>query len=155
MDDAPHVIHIIGTEPPCPRCGLLTNIVSDMIKELDITAEVRHVDYKSKEAEAFGKRIGLEPGTAKDVARRMNRPIDTTRLSALLQGKNSMKNDDYSAYNTCNWSRELDEFLRPYEDAAPDVGIIMTPILIINGEVIHNGNVPEIKQVEKYLLNLT
>ena len=43
-------ILIIGTQPPCPRCKLLTNVVSEIVKEFGIKAEVIHLSYTDEES---------------------------------------------------------------------------------------------------------
>jgi len=63
-------IIIIGTHPPCPRCKLLTKVVTVKVQELGINTEVRHVVYTDVEAKEFADELGLEPGTASLVAKK-------------------------------------------------------------------------------------
>jgi len=37
---------------------------------------------------------------------------------------------------------------------ASELGILMTPVLIINGELKHNGSVPKLAQIEEWLMEL-
>lgn len=147
-------ILIIGTEPPCPRCGLLKNVIEKKVKELNLIAEIEHLAYTDKKSNEIANRIGLNAGTAKDVAKKINKEIDKLKLSELLQNKTSIANCEYKDYNEFNWSYELDEFLRPYEISAKNAGILMTPILIINGELKHQGSVPEIQKIINWLLEM-
>jgi len=48
----------------------------------------------------------------------------------------------------------MDELLRPLELKAKKAEIIMSPVLIINGEIVHQGSVPEIDLIEQWLLAL-
>jgi len=147
-------ITIIGTEPPCPRCGLLRNIIKAKVEKYGIEAEVRHLSYLDKESIQFAKSIGLEAGTAKDVAKRLNIEIDKEELDIKLKNKSCSSHPEYGPYNDCGWSFELDEFLRPYENKAISLGILMTPVLIINGKLMHHGSVPEMKKIDNWLLGL-
>jgi hypothetical protein len=64
-----HKIIIIGTTPPCPRCKLLTEIVTVKKKLLKLDADVRHIPYTSEEAAKLAGKVGMIPGTATDVAK--------------------------------------------------------------------------------------
>ncbi len=144
-------IWIIGTHPPCPRCKLLTNVVRAKINELGIFADVKHIAYTDTLSVEYAKTQGLKPGTVKDVAKVINQEIDYNRLAELLKNNTSKDTCQFKDYNDCNWSHELDEFLRPYENVAKEVGVMMTPVLIINGEIKHQGSVPDLTQIEKWL----
>jgi len=147
-------IVIIGTDPPCPRCSLLTNAVKEKVKEFGINAEVRHAAYTDDEAKIFAKSIGLEAGTAKDVAKKLGVSIDMEKISKLARNDKLEANLEYKLYNKNSWSFELDEFLRPFERKAKEAGILMTPILIINNKVKHNASVPRLREIEKWLHEL-
>jgi hypothetical protein len=168
-------IVVIGTVPPCPRCSLLGMLVAEKVRRMGIEAEIRHLSYTDEESVKFAKSIGLEPGTAKDVAKRINEEIDKEKLAELLKGNggdevNSEENDTEernsagddsqeicicNAFSSCNWSYELDEFLRPYENRAKEAGILMTPVLIINGELKHSGSVPDIEKINEWMDELS
>jgi hypothetical protein len=124
------------------------------VKEFGINAEVRHLAYSDEESKIFAKSIGLETGTAKDVSKRIGKVIESEKISRLIQNYELQENKEYENFNDSNWSYELDEFLRPFEQEAKSVGILMTPILIINGELKHNGSLPRIKRLEEWILEL-
>lgn len=147
-------IIIIGTEPPCPRCGLLSHFIERKVEEQKIEAQVKHLNYTDDKAKSFAKSQGLQPGTAKDVAKSIKQEINKIELSGLLNKNVSGKANEYDAYNTSNWSNELDEFLRPFEERAEEAGIMMTPIIIINGKIKHQGSVPEMEKILEWLLQL-
>lgn len=48
----------------------------------------------------------------------------------------------------------LDNWLRDFENKAEEAGILMTPVLIINGEIKHQGSVAALSQIEEWLLEL-
>lgn len=145
-------IIIIGTEPPCPRCKLLTRIVSDKVKEFEINAVVNHTVYTDQEAGEFAARLGLVPGTASSVAKKMNVGIDNSKK--IIPDFDSEFNTEYEDYFFTNWSYELDEHLRLFENNAKQLGILMTPSLIINGNLKHSGSVPRLSQIEAWLMEL-
>jgi len=147
-------IVIIGTRPPCPRCKLLTKVVTEKVKELKLEAGVRHLTYTDAEAKEYAGDKGLEMGTAKDVARRIGEEIDLARINEIIKNAPSGQDGGYRDYNDCNWSFELDEFLRPFEKKAKEAGILMTPVLIINGKLKHQGSVPEMTRLEGWLREL-
>lgn len=147
-----HKITIIGTEPPCPRCGLLTQAIKAKIDELKIDADVIHLSYMDKEALEIAADLGLKPGTAKDVAKQLNLPMDMPGLTEILREK--PQSNEYSRWNNCNWSPELDDFLKPYQRKAKDAGILMTPVLIINNKIVHQGSVPPLDILNDWLSEL-
>lgn len=147
-------IIIIGVQPPCPRCKLLGNIIDGKVKELQIDAEVRHFAYTDPEAKEFAQSFGLVAGTAKDVSRKIHLEIDSQRVSTAKYNKTINSDFDFESFNDCNWTFELDEALRPVEHQAKKAGIMMTPALIINGELKHQGSVPSLSKINKWLTSL-
>jgi len=151
-------ILIIGTEPPCPRCSLLKMLVKEFVSRTKIEAEVKSLCYTDEESVRFAKSIGLKPGTAKDVAKKINLEMDKERLAELLKGNGDESSSGdciCNAFSSCNWSIELDDFLRPYENSAKEAGILMTPVLIINGELKHSGSVPDIEKLNEWIEELS
>ena len=146
-----HTITIIGTHPPCPRCSLLTLVFADKIKQMKLDAELIHLGFKDKEAIDIAEKFGLKPGTSGMVAQIIQKPMDPTRK--FEPDDELINNEEYSNYLT-NWSFELDESLREYELKAREVGILMTPTVIINGELKHSGSVPRLAIIEKWLEEL-
>jgi hypothetical protein len=145
-------IIIIGTEPPCPRCKLLAKVVTDKVKELGINADVKHLVYTDSESKEFAEGLGLETGTASAVAKRMN--VEINNSLKLIPDFDSEFNVEYEDYFLTNWSYELDEHLRLFELNAKKEGILMTPSLIINGDLKHSGSVPRLSQLNEWLLEL-
>ena len=149
-----NTIIVIGTNPPCPRCGLLENVMKRKVLELNLDAEVIHWTYTDEEAKNYAKNLGLESGTAKDVAKRTGQNIDQNRLAFLMVNNQSAQNLEYKDYNNYNWSYELDEIIRPFENKAKECQLLMTPAIIINGELKHQGSVPRIEKINHWLYEL-
>jgi small redox-active disulfide protein 2 len=147
-------IWIIGTDPPCPRCHHLTNMVHDLVNELDLPIRVRHLSYTDKEAVEFAGTMGLEPGTAKNVAQKGEMDMDWKRIQQLagipakaLEGKE----EPVCCPAVAEWTPELDEVLRPCQEQALSLGIMMTPVLVLSGRVHHQGSVPGREQTKTWL----
>lgn len=147
-------IVIIGVEPPCPRCKLLGNIIDAKVEELNIEAEAIHLAYTHPEARRIANSFGLVSGTAKDVSGKIQVPIDSEKISMAKNSRTIHPDYDFRAYNNCNWTFEPDEALRLFENRAKEVGIMMTPVLIINGEVKHQGSVPSFSKINEWLRQL-
>ena len=147
-----HQIKIIGTNPPCPRCKLLEDVITQKCIELDIDAEIRHLTYTDDEAVEFAKSLGLETGTAGLVSKRLGIAIDNTKKRAT--NFESEFNSEYEDYNFSGWTYELDELLRPFELKAKEVGILMTPTLVINNQLKNQGSIPRMETLLKWLLEI-
>lgn len=154
-----HKILIIGTVPPCPRCKLLTEIVTKLAANIELSAEIRHISYESEEASEIAGRFGLKPGTAKDVAKIIGKDVRLEDMpkASQMPDPESLKNLDsvLKEYETLFKEVDiLDNWLRPFEHQSKDAGILMTPVLIIDEEIKHNGSVPDPVQIEKWLSEL-
>ena len=147
-------LRLIGVQPPCPRCKLLGNIINAKVAELNIEAEVSHLAYTHPEARRIANSFGLVSGTAKDVSGKIQVPIDSEKIRLAKNSKTIHPDYDFRDYNNCNWTFEMDEALSLFENRAKEVGIVMTPVLIINGELKHQGSVPSLYKINEWLLEL-
>ena len=151
-------IIIIGTQPPCPRCKLLTEIVTEEVKMIGLNAEIRHISYASDEAAAYAGANGLQPGTAKDVSRKVAVEISCDHDSPVSQEAEAQIRDlNPNLKRFEQLFREvaiLDQRLRYFEDISVDAGILMTPVLLINGKIMHQGSLPRVSEIEKWLYEL-
>ena len=142
-------IWIIGTEPPCPRCDYLTRMVKDIVTTSGLSVAVKHLAYTSEEARVFAAALRLEPGTAKDVAGRASVDVDWHRIHEMVNGSGGESTCCPTA--ATRWSPALDEALRPCERIAIETGIMMTPVLVIGGRLVHQGSVPERQRVTEWI----
>jgi hypothetical protein len=151
-------IIVIGTQPPCPRCKLLTEIVTRKAETFGLNAEIRHIAYTSPEAAEIAAAKGLVPGTAKDVAKKAGLEIcwdDKAEIPQALQAQIENLDEDLLPYTQLfKEVAILDHTLRPFENMAEDLGILMTPILIINGQVKHRGSVPWVSDIVRWMKEL-
>lgn len=58
-------IIVIGANPPCPRCSLLTNVIMEKVKELGISVNILHLSYSDEETHKFAEKIGFKTGDGK------------------------------------------------------------------------------------------
>lgn len=154
-----HQIIIIGTTPPCPRCKLLTGIVTMKTKLFKLDADVRHISYTSEEAAELAEKAGLIPGTAKDVARLIGKEINLENMPKSAEGTeleflNNLEPDLKQFESLFHEVNILDNWLRPFENQAKNVGILMTPVLIIDGTIQYNGSVPALEMIDGWLSEL-
>ncbi len=145
---------IIGVQPTYSRCKLLGNIIDAKVEELSIEAQVNHLAYNNPEARRIANSFGLVPGTEKDVSGKIQIPINNEKIRIAKNSRTIDPDYDYREYSNSNWTYELDEVLRQFENQARAAGIMMTPVLIINGELKHQGSLPSSSKINEWLLNL-
>jgi hypothetical protein len=141
---------VIGTEPPCPRCDLLSRFVEEIAAESSVAVRVRHCAFDAPDAIVLGQRVGREVGTAKDVAKAGDIGMDWDAVFGLINRKRLEAGPDCRAADA--WTSELDEMLSPCQKAADAVGYLMTPILVVDGTVKHHGSVPSRDKVRSWIL---
>jgi hypothetical protein len=145
-------VWIIGVDPPCPRCSLTKQRVERLAAELGLAVTLRDLTYDEPEARAFSGAIGKELGTAKHVAEKAGLDMDWGRVSAVVKNPPSRPPDwDRVEGPAKRWSPEMDEALRPCQEKADSVGILMTPVLVVDGKVKQHGSVPSLEDLRLWL----
>ena len=123
-------ILVIGTEPPCVRCQRTFKLAEEVAQQLAVGIKVRKVSLHSEEAKKYGK-----VGTAHDIAEVAKMTFDEEKIKRLVQV----------------WSRELDSELMRYKEKAEGMGYLMTPVLLINGQVKAMGFVPDKEKIREWI----
>ena len=145
-------VWIIGVDPPCPRCALAKQRVERLAGEMDVAIHLRNLVYSEPEAQEFAAAIGKELGTAKHVAQKAGIDVDWDRVSSVVKNPPSRPPDwEETDGPARRWSPEMDEALRPCQEKAESVGMLMTPIVVVQGEVKHQGSVPSLEQLRSWL----
>jgi len=139
---------IIGTEPPCPRCDLLSILVKEGAPT-SLLVNLTHCAFNALQANELAKKLGCKIGTAKHVAKDAGVPMDWEAVSRLVEGKKSALPQEHRPADM--WSPELDHALEPCQRVAESAGYLMTPILLVNGKVVHHGSVPSKEQITAWL----
>jgi protein-disulfide isomerase len=143
---------VIGTEPVCPRCDLLrekAQRIADTIP--DTCIRVRHCAFDAHEAQTLAQKLHKKIGTAKHVARAAGISMDTDAVYALIERRKKECGPDASAADT--WCPQLDAMLQPCQDMAQEAGYLMTPVLVVNGKVVHHGSVPDDDTVRTFMVS--
>jgi len=126
-------ITVIGVEPPCPRCTRLHTLTREAVEELGAEAEIKKIPFDSEEAQQLGR-----VGTAHDIAKWASIQIDWEKVQKLAAD---------------SWSRDLDDFLMPCKIKADENAWLMTPILVINDDIVCSGYVPEKEFIRSAIIN--
>jgi hypothetical protein len=142
---------VIGTDPPCPRCDLLTLRAQEATEGLTMPATFRHVVYFSDEAVAIGRAANRTLGTPTHVAEAAGIAMEWGRRDELVEERRKIMAEGSRPAEL--WTPALDAFLEPCRAAAEPAGFMMTPILVVNGKVKHHGSVPTVEEIRDWLLS--
>ena len=123
---------------------------------MGVDAQVRHIAYTDTEAKEIARTVGLTPGTAKEVAKKLGMEINMGETSPDPMTEAAHLNEsvdpDLKEFEKLfKKVAVLDNWLRPYENMAKEAGFLMTPVLIVNGEIKHQGSVPPVAKIEQWL----
>ena len=93
------------------------------------SCSVRKITWDSEEAQKYGKVT-----TGHHIAEEFNVEVRWEEMKDLVSGE---------------WTPKLDELLMPLKRKADEVGILMTPVVIIDGKVAFMGYVPSEEELRK------
>jgi len=152
-------IWIIGTDPPCPRCALMGKRVERFVQRYRMDVTVYHLSYDDPRILTFGRLLGRIVGTAKHVAQVAGIQVDLeeiTRIMAIqtlkVAKEKGCRPDEVEPSD--QWSPELDQILKPCQDVASSSNYIMTPVLVVDGQILWQGNVPTEERIAGLLNSL-
>ena len=145
-------IWIIGVDPPCPRCSLAKQRVERIAREMEPPASIKNMVYTDLRSGEFARSLGKEIGTAKHVADKAGMDMDWNQVITIVNDPPS-KPLDYEQIDgpAKKWSAEMDEALRPCEEMADKLNMLMTPVLVMDEKVLHHGSVPSVSQIQSWL----
>jgi len=124
-------IIIIGTDPPCPRCKEIYERAKIVCQGIAREISLRKIVYTSEEAQVLGRL-----GTAHEIAQWAGVTMDWKRIHGLAGRE---------------WTQELDDFLMPLKERADRERWIMTPVIVIDGEIVHSGYVPCFDEIKRMI----
>ena len=142
---------VIGTDPPCPRCDLVAVRAREAAENLERPTIVRHVFFDSAEAAAVAQVLSRRIGTPPQVAEAAGITINEKRRDELVRLRRELVGPEARAAET--WTPALDALMDPCREAAEGAGFLMTPVLVVNGVVVHHGSVPTEEQIREWLVS--
>ncbi|MFX1519357.1 MAG: thioredoxin family protein [Promethearchaeota archaeon] len=123
-------VEIIGPYPPCIRCHRVYRMLKELTRERYIDMEIERIYAGSEGAEKYGKIVEAEI-----FAEKMGIDLDYRKLFEQRDIKT------------------IDEKLAPYVEMAKEQGIFLTPVIIVNGNVVSMGRVPRRDELEQLVLS--
>jgi len=140
-------IVVIGTEPPCIRCHTTFKRAKEVAQKFPENIEVKKAAIHTKEAEKYGKVEGGhvigEVGQVKPDFERMKKLLG--ELDALKA--NEAKNEAFIDAKL----KELESVLQPIKEKAKELGYLMTPVLVVNGQVKSMDYVPSKEEIRAWI----
>ena len=142
-------ILVVGPEPPCVRCINAFRYAADVAKQFtgeDI--EVRKIFARSEEARKYGR---IEGGH--DIAEIEKVDHNSARIQQLMAEINQLKEKDEEKNKAQIDAKleEIDKELIPIKKKAEETGYLVTPVLLINGQVKAQGYVPTKAQIKEWI----
>ena len=122
-------VSVIGTAPPCIRCNRTYRQVNEMSKELGIEVELERLNIGSEEAGRYGKAMSLL-----EFAKHVGEELDVSE---------EMKSGDVEG---------IDRKARPLLARHKNAGVIVTPAVVINGELKFFGVVPSKDELKEAII---
>ena len=124
-------IIVIGTEPPCIRCLTTYKRAQEAVKKFPIDIDVKKVAIHTPEAEKYGK---VDSGHG--IAEAGKVPPDVENMKRLMGDLEELASDEMKNESLIDAKlKELEVVLQPIKDKAKELGYLMTPVLVVNGEV--------------------
>ena len=140
-------IVVIGTEPPCVRCQTTYNRAREVAQQFPGQIEVRKVAIHSEEAEKYGR---VESGHG--IAEAGNIKPDSENMGRLIREIEELKADEEKNESLIDAKlKELEKVLTPIQDKARELGYLMTPVLVVNGQVKSMNHVPSKEEIQGWI----
>ena len=140
-------IVVIGTEPPCIRCHTTFKRAREVAQRFSQDIEVKKAAIHTKEAEKYGNAEGGhiigEVGKVKP---------DFEKMGELLKELDALKVDETKNERLIDaMLKELEKVLEPVKKKAKELGYLMTPVLVINGQVKSMDYVPSKEEIQGWI----
>ena len=140
-------IIVIGTEPPCIRCHTTFKRAKEVSEQFPEEIEVRKVAIHSEEAEKYGK---VEAGHGIEVAGKVKPDLES--MGKLLRELDELTADEEKNESLIDTKlKELEKVLQPVKEKAKELGYLMTPVLVINGQVKSMDYVPSKEEIQAWI----
>jgi len=140
-------IIVIGTEPPCIRCHTTFKRASEVSEQFSQEIVVRKIAIHSAEAEKYGK---VEAGHG--IQEASNVKPNFEKMVKLLKELDELKlNEDENESLIDARLKDLEAVLAPVKEKAREMGYLMTPVLVIDGQVKSMDYVPSKEEIKAWI----
>ena len=140
-------IVVIGTEPPCIRCHTTFKRAKEVAGQFSKKIEVKKLAIHTKEAEKYGK---VEAGHGIEMAGQVK--PDHEKMIKLMRELDELKADEEKNERLIDAKlKELEKVLAPVKEKAKELGYLMTPVLVINGQVKSMDYVPSKEEIRAWI----
>ena len=140
-------IVVIGTEPPCIRCHTTFKRAEEVARSFTGKIDVKKIAIHTKEAEKYGKVEGGhiigEVGKVKPDFEMMKKLLGELDILKADEAKNERLIDSKL--------KELEKVLEPVKKKAKELGYLMTPVLVVNGQVKSMDYVPSKEEIRGWI----
>ena len=125
-------VEIIGPYPPCIRCHRVYRMMKELKRKHGIDMEIERIYAGSEEAEKYGKIVEAE--------------VFAEKMGIDLDYRTLFEKRDIKA---------IDEKLAPYVEMAKERSIFLTPVIIVDGNVVSMGRVLRREELEELIFKTT
>jgi len=140
-------IVVIGTEPPCIRCHTTFKRAKEVAQKFSEDIEVKKAAIHTDEAEKYGK---VEAGHGIGEAGKIKPDIE--KMGKLMRELEELKADEEKNESLIDTKlKELELVLQPVKEKAKELGYLMTPVLIVNGQVKAADYVPSKEEIRAWI----
>jgi len=140
-------IVVIGTEPPCIRCHTTFKRAKEVAQQFAEDIEVKKVAIHTEEAEKYGK---VEAGHGIGEAGKVK--PDFENMMKLMRELDELKADEEKNESLIDARlKDLEKVLEPVKKKAKELGYLMTPVLVVNGQVKSADYVPSKEEIRAWI----
>ena len=140
-------IVVIGTEPPCVRCLTTFKRAQEVAQKFPLEIAVKKITIHTAEAKKYGK---VESGHEISQAARIT--PDIANMRKVLEEINELTADEAKNESLIDAKlKELETVLQPIKDKAKELGYLMTPVLVVNGQIKSMDYVPSKEEIQGWI----
>ncbi|HUT68581.1 MAG TPA: thioredoxin family protein [Dehalococcoidales bacterium] len=140
-------IIVIGTEPPCIRCHTTFKRAKEVARQFSEGIEVKKVAIHTEAAEKYGN---VEAGHG--IGEAGNIKPDFEKMITLMRELDELKADEEKNESLIDAGlKDLEKVLAPVKEKARELGFLMTPVLVINGQVKSMDYVPSKEEIRAWI----
>lgn len=140
-------IVVIGTEPPCIRCHTTFKRAKEVARQFSVDIDVKKAAIHTEEASKYGN---VEAGHG--IGEAGNIKPDVESMGKLLRELDELKaNEDKNEELIDARLKDLEKVLSPVKEKAKELGFLMTPVLVVNGQVKSMDYVPSKEEIRAWI----